>query len=206
MHDILSHQNQLQNKTIFDGGLIDRLARSLVNAASKLTNHGTGTFPLQPDRAPCHQVSACTASKTANWEEGHMHASQRANDRQSTLITSISLESVALIYEHATQSCMWHTHDILLAIGSLKKANCKPCSLSSPRHSRRTAVGSSSLMETCRIMDGFFDYKGGESSLMMHSSISTIFYYSTTGLLNKSTQPLSLLLKHTTSPYRSLLL
>jgi hypothetical protein len=44
-------------------------------------------------------------------------------------------------------------------------------------------------------MNGFFDYKGDESSLMMHSRISTIFFYSTTGLLNKSIHPLILLLK-----------
>jgi hypothetical protein len=95
VHDILSHKNQLQNKTIFNRGLINRLARSLVNAASKLTkkifhrslinrhawslvnaaskltNHRTRTFSLQPDKAPCHQVSVYAASKTANWEEGH---------------------------------------------------------------------------------------------------------------------------------------
>jgi hypothetical protein len=99
VHDILSHKNQLQNKTIFNRGLINRLAQSLVNAASKLTknifhrslinrhawslvnaasklpNHRTRTFSLQPDKAPCHQANVCAASKTANWEEGHMHAS-----------------------------------------------------------------------------------------------------------------------------------
>lgn len=83
--------------------------------------------------------------------------------------------------------CFW----ILLAS---KRANCKPCSLSTPRHNRRTAASSSSLIETCRITNGFFDYKG-ESSLMMPSRISTIFFYSTTGLLNKSIHPLILLLK-----------
>jgi hypothetical protein len=52
----------------------------------------------------------------------------------------------------------------------------------------------SSLIESCRIKNSFFDYKGDESSLM-HSRISTNFFYSTTGLLNKSIQPLILLLK-----------
>lgn len=41
---------------------------------------------------------------------------------QSALITSLFLEPIALIYEHATQPRMWHTNDILLDIGSLKKS------------------------------------------------------------------------------------
>ena len=41
---------------------------------------------------------------------------------QSALITSIFLEPIALIYEHATQPRMWHTNDVLLDIGSLKKS------------------------------------------------------------------------------------
>ena len=76
-----------------------------------------------------------------------------------------------------------------------KRAYCKPCYSSPTRHSRRTAASSSSLIETCRITNSFFDYKGDESSLMMHSKISTIFFYSNTGLLNKSIYPLILLLK-----------
>ena len=66
---------------------------------------------------------------------------------QSALITPIFLEFIALIYEHATQPRMWHTNDVLLDIGSLKKSQLKLCSLSTPRHSRRTAAGSSSLIE-----------------------------------------------------------
>ena len=40
---------------------------------------------------------------------------------QSALITSIFLEHIAIIYEHATQSLIWQTNDVLLDIGSLKK-------------------------------------------------------------------------------------
>ena len=76
-----------------------------------------------------------------------------------------------------------------------KRANCKPCYLSTTRHSRRTPASSSSLIETCRITNSFFDYKRDESSLRMHSRVSTIFFYSNTGLLNKSIYPLILLLK-----------
>jgi len=39
VHGILSRKNQLQNKTIFNRGLINRHARSLVDAASKLTKN-----------------------------------------------------------------------------------------------------------------------------------------------------------------------
>jgi len=41
---------------------------------------------------------------------------------QYAQITSISLEYIALIYEHATQTRMWHTTDIFLGIASLKKS------------------------------------------------------------------------------------
>lgn len=41
---------------------------------------------------------------------------------QFALITSNFLEPIALIYEHATQTRMWDTKEVLLDIGSLKKS------------------------------------------------------------------------------------
>ena len=76
-----------------------------------------------------------------------------------------------------------------------KRANCEPSLVLTPRHCRRTAASSSSLIETFSITNGSFDYKRDEWTLKMESKISTIFFYLTTGFLNKSKLSLILLLK-----------
>jgi hypothetical protein len=77
-----------------------------------------------------------------------------------------------------------------------KRANCESSPVLTPRHCRRTAPGTSSLIETFSSTNGS-DYKGDEWTLKMELKISTIFFYLTTGFLNKSILSLILLLnKH----------
>jgi hypothetical protein len=87
---------------------------------------------------------------------------------------------------------MWHTKDVLLDIGSLKKSQLQACR---GFYQRPDTAGAPLLARRLLWKLGLFDYKRDESSLMMHSGIPTIFFYLTTGLLNKSIHPLVLLLK-----------
>ena len=65
----------------------------------------------------------------------------------------MSLEPIALIYEHATHTRMWLTNDALLDIGSLKKNQLQAIFLSAHRHSQLIAVG-------LWITNGIFENKG----------------------------------------------
>ncbi len=118
-----------------------------------------------------------------------MRASQRANDRQylhdqSAPITSVSLESIALIYEHATQTRNVACQRRSFGYWQPQKEPTASCALYQlPGTAGAPPLVHRLLSKSCRITNAFFDYKRDESSLMMHSIISTFFFYSSTGLL-----------------------
>ncbi len=165
---------------------------------------GIELMHMQPQKQPMGRSAyACLIMSQRQTISRHQIFRALTNLHRSLLFFwSLLLLSTSMLRKRA---CGMPTMFFWILAAS-KRANCKPCSLSTPRHGRRTAAGSSSLIETCRITNGFFDYKGDESSLIMHSRISTILFYSTTGLLNKSIHSLIFLLKTTTSSNRLLLL
>jgi hypothetical protein len=151
-----------------------------------------------------------------NWPTGERCTCKPHNEPTTDDIRASELRSISRIPTNLhwsfhfcwSLSLLWtkmlHNHACgMLAVlfwilRALKRANCEPSPVLTPRHCRRRAACSSSLIETFSITNGSFDYKRDEWTLKMESKISTIFFYLTTGFLNKSILSLILLLnKHT---------